>query len=522
MTAKPDQLIIFDTTLRDGEQSPGATMNLSEKIAMAKQLEALGVDVIEAGFAASSPGDFEAVRQIAAAVKKPQVVSLARCNRGDIDKAWGAIKDAAHPRIHVFLATSPIHMEYKLRKTPEEVLEMIRESVGYAVSLCPNVEFSAEDASRSELDFLVKAFDTAIEAGATTLNIPDTVGYAQPEEFGRIVSYVVEHTRKDKEVVFSVHCHDDLGQAVGNSLAGVRAGARQVEGAVNGIGERAGNAAIEEIAMAVNVRRDFYGLDCGIVTEQIYPTCRMLSRIIGQPIPLNKPITGDNAFAHESGIHQDGVMKKRETYEIMSAESVGRSNNLLILGKHSGRNALKGKLASLGYSLADGDVDLVFQAVKRLADRKEEIFDEDVEALVLEEVYRVPDHYRLVSLNVQSSDAGIPPTAAVVMEIAGVRHQHVTFGAGPIDATFNAICNIVGRKPKLMSYMVNAVSEGMDAQGEVTVRIGENGVNAVGRGAHEDIIKASARAFANALNRLAKKEEERTNGKHACPETAQG
>lgn len=522
MPAKKDRLIIFDTTLRDGEQSPGATMNLSEKIAMAKQLETLGVDVIEAGFAASSPGDFESVRQIAAVVKKAQVASLARCNKGDIEKAWGAVKDAKHPRIHTFLATSALHMEYKLRKSPDEVIAMIRENVSYAASLCPNVEFSAEDASRSDPDFLVRAFDTAIEAGATTLNIPDTVGYAQPEEYARIVKYVVDNTRKDKDVIFSVHCHDDLGQAVANSLAAVKAGARQVEGTVSGIGERAGNAAIEEVAMNLNVRKDYYGLECGIVTEQIYPSCRMLSRIIGQPIPLNKPITGDNAFAHESGIHQDGVMKKRETYEIMSAESVGRANNMIILGKHSGRNALKAKLVSLGYSLSDEDVDLVFQAVKRLADRKEEIFDEDVEALVLEEVYRVPDHYRLVSLNVQSSDSGIPPTAAIVMEIGGVTHRHVTFGAGPIDATFNAICNIVGRKPKLERYLVNAVSEGMDAQGEVTVRISENNINAVGRGAHEDIIKASAKAFANALNRLAKKEEERINGKHACPETAQG
>lgn len=520
MSAKNDRLIIFDTTLRDGEQSPGATMNLSEKIAMAQQLEALGVDVIEAGFAASSPGDFESVQKIAAAVSRVQVASLARCNKKDIDRAWEAVKHAARPRIHVFLATSPLHMEYKLRKTPDEVISMIRQNVGYAASLCPNVEFSAEDASRSELDFLVKAFDTAIEAGATTLNIPDTVGYSQPEEYGKIVKYVVDNTRKDKDVIFSVHCHNDLGQAVANSLAAVKAGARQVEGTVSGIGERAGNAAIEELAMNLSVRKDYYNIDCGIVTEQIYPTCRMLSRIIGQPIPLNKPVTGDNAFAHESGIHQDGVMKKRETYEIMSAESVGRANNMIILGKHSGRNALKGKLDSLGYNLTDGDVDIVFAAVKRLADRKEEIFDEDVEALVLEEVHRVPDHYRLISLNVQSSEAGIPPIAAVVMEIGGVRHQHVTFGAGPIDATFNAICTIVGRKPKLQSYMVNAVSEGMDAQGEVTVRIGEDGINAVGRGAHEDIIKASARAFVNALNRLAKKEEERTNGKHACPEIA--
>lgn len=503
-----ERLIIFDTTLRDGEQSPGATMNLQEKIRMAKQLEALGVDVIEAGFAASSPGDFESVQQIAAAVKNAQVASLARCNTADIDKAWGAVKDAASPRIHTFLATSPLHMEYKLRKTPQQVLEMIEKNVSYAAAYCPNIEFSAEDASRSEPDFLVQVFNTAIGAGATTLNIPDTVGYAQPEEFGELVRYVIEHTRKDKDVIFSVHCHDDLGLGVATSLAAVRAGARQVEGTVLGIGERAGNAAIEEITMALHVRKDYYNCLPGIVTEQIFPTCRLLSRIIGQPIPLNKSIVGDNAFAHESGIHQDGVMKKRETYEIMSAESIGRTNNMIVLGKHSGRNALRQKLETLGYSLEDEDVNVVFEAVKRLADRKEEIFDEDVEALVLEKVYRVPDQYRLVSLNVQSNDGSIPPTAAVVLDVHGVRHQHVTFGDGPIEAAYHAICNIVQRNPKLEKYMVNAITEGMDALGEVTVRISENGVTSVGRGAHVDIIRASVLAFVNALNRLGKKEEE--------------
>ncbi len=506
-----ERLIIFDTTLRDGEQSPGATMNLQEKIRMARQLEVLGVDVIEAGFAASSQGDFESVQSIAAVVKKAQVASLARCNTGDIDKAWGAIKNAANPRIHTFLATSALHMEYKLRKTPQEVLEMIEKNIGYAASLCPNVEFSAEDASRSDPDFLVQAFNTAIGAGATTLNIPDTVGYAQPEEFGELVRYVIEHIRpfpKDKKVIFSVHCHNDLGLGVATSLAAVRAGARQVEGTVLGIGERAGNAAIEEVTMALHVRKDYYNCLPGIVTEQIFPTCRMLSRIIGQPIPLNKSIVGDNAFAHESGIHQDGVMKKRETYEIMSAESVGRSNNMIILGKHSGRNALRKKLESLGYSLADNDIDVVFKAVKDLADRKAEIFDEDIEALVLEMVYRVPDQYKLVSLNVQSSDCAIPPTAAVVMDIHGVSHRHVTFGSGPIEAVFYAISNTVQRQPRLEKYQVNAVTGGMDALGEVTVRISENGVSAVGRGAHVDIIRASALAFVNALNRLAKKEEE--------------
>ncbi|MDR2503568.1 MAG: 2-isopropylmalate synthase [Deltaproteobacteria bacterium] len=503
-----DRLIIFDTTLRDGEQSPGATMNLPEKIRMAEQLEKLGVDVIEAGFAASSPGDFESVNRIAATIKTATVASLARCNREDIFRAWQAVQVAAHPRLHVFLATSPLHMRHKLEKTPEQVLESIATEVSYAASLCPDVEFSAEDASRSEPDFLVRAFDTAMAAGASTLNIPDTVGYALPEEFAGLVRYIMERVRQDKKVIFSVHCHNDLGLATANSLAAVRAGARQVEGTVSGIGERAGNACIEEVTMTLRVREDYYNCLPGIVTEQIYPTCRMLSHIIGQPIPLNKPVSGDNAFAHEAGIHQDGVMKKRETYEIMSAEAIGRSSNLIVLGKHSGRSALRRKLEDMGYSLADRDVDVVFAAVKELADRKEEIFDEDVEALVLEKVYRVPDHYVLLGLQVQSGNASLQPTAAVSMEARGRRVQKAAFGAGPVDAAFNAVCSALKRRPKLESYLVNAVTGGMDALGEVTVRISENGLSAVGRGAHVDIIQASALAMVNALNRLTKKEEE--------------
>lgn len=504
-----DRLIIFDTTLRDGEQSPGATMNLQEKISLAKQLEALGVDVIEAGFAASSPGDAESVRQIAAVLDRPQVASLARCHAGDIDKAWDALKDAKHPRIHVFLASSPLHMEFKLRKTPEQVLEMAAKNVAYAASLCPNVEFSAEDASRSDKDFLVQVVNAVIEAGATTINLPDTVGYAQPEEYAALIKYVIDNAVKKNGVIYSVHCHDDLGLAVANSLAAVRVGARQVEGTLSGIGERAGNAAIEEVVMAMNVRKDYYHCRSGIVTQQIYPSCRMLSRIIGQPIPLNKSVTGDNAFAHESGIHQDGVMKKRETYEIMSAESIGRTNNMIVMGKHSGRNALRQKLDALGYNLEDKDIDVVFEAVKRLADRKAEIFDEDIEALILEEVYRLPDKYRLTAMSVQSSDSNIPTTAVILMDVDNERRQKAAFGTGPIDATFNAICDIVGRKLKLDHYQVNSITGGQDALGEVTVRISDGGISAVGRGSDADIINASARAYVNALNRLAKIEEER-------------
>ncbi len=504
----PEQLILFDTTLRDGEQSPGATMNIQEKIRLAHQLEALGVDVIEAGFAASSQGDLESVRAIAREVGEAQVASLARAVPSDIEKAWLGVRDAKNPRIHTFLATSPLHMEYKLRKNPDQILRMIEEGVKLAAACTANVEFSAEDASRSDRDFLVRAFDTAIEAGAVTLNIPDTVGYAQPDEFGELVRYVIEHTRKDKPVVFSVHCHNDLGVGVANTLAAIRAGARQVEGTIGGIGERAGNAAMEELIMALHVRKDYYNILPKAKTEQIFPSSRMLSRIIGQPIPLNKPIVGDNAFAHESGIHQDGVMKKRETYEIMSAESIGRNNNSIVLGKHSGRNALRMKLESLGYKLEENAIDTIFASVKRLADLKADIYDEDVEAIVLEEVYRMPDQYRLLHLAVQSGDTGVPPTAVVVMEINDARCQHAAFGAGPVDAVFKAISHLVGREPSLEHYQVNAVTGGTDAQGEVTVRITDRGVNAVGRGSDPDVINASARAYLNALNRLAKKEME--------------
>ncbi|MDL2313754.1 2-isopropylmalate synthase [Desulfovibrio sp. OttesenSCG-928-C14] len=517
---KVERLIIFDTTLRDGEQSPGATMNLQEKISMARQLESLGVDVIEAGFPASSQGDFEAVRAIAENIRHSVVAGLARCTKSDIDRAWEAIKDAARPRIHIFLATSPIHMVHKLRKTPQEVLEAIRVNVAHASTLCQDVEFSAEDASRSDPDFLVQAFNEAVLAGASTINIPDTVGYAQPEEFGALVRYVIAKTRPEtpqgRQVVFSVHCHNDLGMGVACSLAAVRAGARQVEGTIAGIGERAGNAALEEIVMALHVRRDYYGCLPRVNTEQLYPSCRTLSRIIGQPIPANKPIVGDNAFAHESGIHQDGVMKNRETYEIMSAQSIGRQDNAIIIGKHSGRNALRRKIEALGYNLGDEEINLVFAALKRLADRKEEIYEEDIEALILEEVYRMPDVYRLEHLSVQSGGKTSPPTAVLVMEVEKARKQHVAFGTGPVDAVFKAVCEAIGRSPRLKRFQINALTEGTDAQGEVTVRIEENGIKAVGRGADSDIINASARALLNAMNRLVKKEKENGSADENC------
>ena len=385
---------------------------------------------------------------------------------------------------------------------------MIKEGVAHAAKYTSNVEFSAEDASRSELDFLVKAVDTAIQAGATTINIPDTVGYAQPEEFAKRIRYVMENVPNSDKAIFSVHCHDDLGLGVANTLAAIHAGARQAEVTVTGLGERAGNAALEEVVMALNVRKDYYGLVTDIKTEQLLHTCRLLSMLIGQPIPANKAIVGANAFAHESGIHQDGVLKNPETYEIMTPESIGRTKTDLVLGKHSGRSAVKTKLEELGYNLDEEQLVVVVEALKKLADRKEKIYDEDVEALVLEEVYRLPDLYRLEEMSVQCATSGVPPTAAVIMQVQGETKRYASFGAGPVDAVFNTISNIIGRSPKLTRYAVNAITSGTDAQGEVTVRMEEGNNAAVGRGADPDILVASAKAYINAMNRLAKK----TNG----------
>ncbi|MBD5625964.1 MAG: 2-isopropylmalate synthase [Desulfovibrio sp.] len=514
-----DRVYFFDTTLRDGEQSPGATMNFQEKLRLAHQLEVLGVDIIEAGFPASSPGDFEAVRAIAGqAGPDVQIAGLARCAEKDIDRCWEAVKVAKRPRIHTFIATSPLHMEFKLRKTPDEVLELAKASVSRCAGYTPNVEFSCEDFSRSDLDFVCRVVEAAIDAGATTINLPDTVGYAQPEEFAAKVRYVMENTPNSGKAVFSVHCHDDLGLGVANTLAALHAGARQAEVALNGIGERAGNAALEEVAMALHVRRDYYGLEDNIKTEQLYPTCRLLSLIIGQSIPNNKAITGANAFAHESGIHQDGMLKHRETYEIMTPQAVGRSATHLVIGKHSGRNAVRSKFESLGYKLDDAQLNQVFEAVKALADRKKQLHDEDLMALVQQEVYRIPDRLCLRHVSVQSSDAGgVPPTAAVLMDVAGEEKSGAGFGAGPIDALYNVISDLAGRQPELEQYSVSAITGGTDALGEVTVRLRENGLSVVGRGNHPDILVASARAFVDALNNLAKREAEgeRVHSQHS-------
>ncbi|TVQ95990.1 MAG: 2-isopropylmalate synthase [Desulfovibrionales bacterium] len=502
------RVLFFDTTLRDGEQSPGATMSMPEKIRLARQLEILGVDIIEAGFPAASQGDFESVQAISRAVAECQVAGLCRATPGDIDRAWEAIKDGANPRIHTFLATSALHMEYKLRKTPEQVLEMAEAAVRHATQYTSNVEFSAEDASRSDWDFLATVVERVITAGAGTINIPDTVGYAQPDEFAALIRYLLEKVPNSDKAVFSVHCHNDLGLGVANTLAALRAGARQAEVTLSGIGERAGNAALEEVVMALNVRKDVYNLTTTIKTEQLFPSCRLLSLIIGRPIPANKAVVGSNAFAHESGIHQDGMLKHRSTYEIMTPESIGRSGTEMVMGKHSGRHALKKRLEELGYRLEEDQVDLVFQALKRLADKKEQIATEDIEALVLEEIYRIPDKYKLLYLSVLSGNMAIP-TAAMKLEVNGQEKQLADFGVGPIDAVFHTIAKLCGRDPKLLQFSVNAITGGTDAQGEVTVRIEENGASAVGRGADPDIIVASAKAYLNALNRIAKKMEDK-------------
>ncbi len=504
-----DRIFFFDTTLRDGEQSPGATMNLAEKLRLARQLEIVGVDVMEAGFPAASQGDFEAVHAIAAQTKNVQVAGLCRALPSDIDRCWEAIKEAENPRIHTFLSTSPLHMKHKLRKEPEVVLQMIVEGVKRAASYTSNVEFSAEDASRSDWEFLCRVTEAAINAGASVINLPDTVGYAQPEEYAELIRYVIENTPNSDKAIFSVHCHNDLGVAAANTLAALRAGARQCEVTLGGIGERAGNAALEEVVMALRVRQDYYKFTHNINTEQLYPACRMLAMTIGQPIAANKAIVGGNAFAHESGIHQDGMLKHRETYEIMTPESVGRAQSDLVLGKHSGRNAVKSKLESLGYNLDEEQVNQVFTAVKNLADMKKVVHDEDLVALVLEEIYRMSDRFRLQHASINSSSTqDIPPTAAVVMEIDGELQSGAGFGVGPVDALFNVIGQLVNRKPELQQYVVNAITGGTDAQGEVTVRICDNNICAVGRGAHPDIAVASARAYVNALNRLDKKERE--------------
>ncbi len=496
-----EQVTIFDTTLRDGEQSPGASMNTAEKLRLARQLEKLGVDVLEAGFPAASPGDLEAVQMIAQKIRGLQVAGLARTSKEDIDHAWAGVRDAAHPRIHTFIATSDIHLKHKLNMTRDQVVREAVEAVRYAKTFTDNVEFSTEDGTRSDRDYLCRVFEAVIEAGATTINLPDTTGYAIPTEYTELITYVMQHTPNIHRAVMSVHCHNDLGLATANTLAGLKAGARQAEVTINGIGERAGNTSLEELVMTLYTRRELMELSTRIKTKEIYPTSRLTSMISGIVVQPNKAIVGANAFAHEAGIHQDGVLKNPMTYEIMEPKTIGLASNTLVMGKHSGRHAFREKLADLGYELEQDDLNRLFKKFKELADKRKEILDEDIEVLVAEEILRVPDKYRLEYLNVVSGTVAVP-TATVKLQIDGSEAQSAGFGNGPIDATFNTIAKMTGSRSKLLHFEVSSISGGMDAQGEVTVRLQENGLIALGKGADSDIITASAKAYINGLNRL--------------------
>ena len=498
-----EKIFIFDTTLRDGEQSPGFSMNIQEKLQVARQLEKLSVDIIEAGFPIASEGDFQAVRAIAKNIKKCKIAALARAEDKDIDRAWEAIKEAQDPVIHTFISTSDLHLKYQLRLSRKEVINKAVHAIKRAKSYASNIEFSAMDATRTDQEYLCQVVGAAIKAGATIINIPDTVGYAIPQEFGFLIKYIRENANNSDRAIFSVHCHNDLGLGVANSLAAVLNGARQVECTINGIGERAGNASMEEIIMSIRTRKDFFKkLYTQIVTEQIYPTSRLLTQITGISVQPNKAIVGSNAFAHESGIHQDGLLKEKITYEIMTPESIGISQSTLVLGKHSGRHAFRERLKKLGYELSDEEINTLFKRFKDLADKKKEVFDEDLEALIAEEFLRIPEKYKLLNLNIISGTVAIP-TATVEMEVDGVKVKEAGFGDGPVDAAFKTIAKITGTKSKLRKFFVNAITGGTDAQGEVTVRLEENDLIATGQGSHTDIILASAKAYINALNRLA-------------------
>ncbi len=498
----PNHVKIFDTTLRDGEQSPGCSMNLTEKLEMARQLEKLRVDIIEAGFAISSPGDFESVRAISETVRTPVVASLARLTQKDIDTAWDAVRVAQHPRIHVFIATSPIHMQYKLKMSPNEVIERVRTLVAYTRGLVEDVEFSAEDATRSEWDFLARVFTEAVRAGATTLNVPDTVGYTTPDEMFALIQYLRRNVEGAEKVVFSTHCHNDLGLATANSLAAVRAGAGQVECAINGIGERAGNAALEEVVMALKTRAGYFDAELGVDATRIYRASSALSRIIGQRVAPNKAIVGANAFAHEAGIHQHGVLANRETYEIMSPESIGLPRSQMVLGKHSGRHAFDERLKSLGIHVSPEQLDEAFAKFKALADRKKQVSDRDIEALVLGDRLASEEVYALESF-VVNSGSGIDASANISLKKKdGSIQKASALGDGQVEAAFSAINAIVGQNPELRDYTIHSVSEGEDAQGEVTVKLFCDGRMVTGRGLSIDVIEASIRAYVSGVNKL--------------------
>ena len=521
---KDNYVRIFDTTLRDGEQSPGASLTSNEKLEIARGLARLGVDVMEAGFPAASPDDLEAVRRIAQEVgnsedgEPPIICGLARTTKSDIDAAWEAVRHAKHPRIHTFLATSPIHMKHKLRMDPEEVVEKVKEMVGYAKTLCDDIEFSPEDAGRSEPEFLYLVLGEAIKAGATTLNIPDTVGYTTPDEFGGLIAGIIANTPGIENAIVSVHCHNDLGLATANTLAGLRAGARQAEVTINGIGERAGNTSLEEVAMTIQTRPQMYNLETGIDSTQITRISRTVSNYTGMSVQPNKAIVGANAFAHEAGIHQDGMLKHQSTYEIMTPETVGLNRSSLVLGKHSGRHALKVRLNELGYEIDDEKLRTIFARFKDLADKKKVITDADLEALAEDQIYQAKEHYKLDGLQVASGTMGLPTATVRLLGPDGEYHTHAAIGTGPVDAAYKAIDAIVQMPNILLEFHIDAVTEGIDAIGEVTVRLKpENGSvpkrtspqsgverrrTFGGYGAHTDIIVASARAYIAGLNKL--------------------
>jgi len=492
---------IFDTTLRDGEQSPGATMNVAEKVRIAEQLEKLNVDIIEAGFPISSEGDFEAVRAIARTIKRSGVAALARANPKDIDRAWEAVKGAKFPCLHTFISTSNIHLKHQLKKSKEEVIRIAAQSVARARRHTPDVEFSAMDATRSDVEFLIAIFEAAIRAGATTINIPDTVGYAIPSEFGELIRTIREKVRGVEKITLSVHCHNDLGLAVANSVAAIQNGARQVECTINGIGERAGNTSLEEVVMALRTRNDLLRFQTRLNPKHLFTTSRLVSKITGMVVQPNKAIVGANAFAHQSGIHQDGVLKEKLTYEIMTPESVGITKSSIVLGKLSGRHAFRERLKDLGYRLSDSDLERAFNRFKQLADKKRDIFDEDIESIVVEEILRMPRRFKLVYINVVAGNVTVP-TATVQMEVDGKLLQEAGFGDGPVDATFKTIKKITRTKSKLLQFAINAITSGTEAQGEVTVRLEEKGNTVIGQGADTDVIVASAKAYINALNKI--------------------
>ena len=506
MNSKDNYIKIFDTTLRDGEQSPGASMTLEEKIQIAEIFDEMGVDIIEAGFPIASNGDFESVKEVSRIVKNVQVCGLSRAGQKDIDRAAEALKYAKNPRIHTFISTSPVHMQYKLQMNEQEVLDAINFSVSRARNLVEDVQWSAEDATRTDRDFLFKCVDMAISSGATTINIPDTVGYTTPDEYYEIIDSLIKNIPDSDKVIFSTHCHNDLGLAVANSLSGVRAGARQIECTMNGIGERAGNAALEEIVMSMKVRNDILDYDSGVETTLFTRASKLVSSVTSFPVQFNKAIVGKNAFAHESGIHQDGMLKNNETYEIMTPESIGLNESTLVMGKHSGRHAFKEKAKELGYVLADNQLNDAFYRFKDLADKKKEVFDDDIVALIDDEFSKGLDVIKLVSLSIYAGTEG-PQFADLSLEIDGEVKQNKSEGDGPVDALFNSIRTLIPHTASLQLYQVHAVTEGTDAQAEVSVRLHESGKTVIGRGADTDTLVASARAYISALNRLMVKRE---------------